>query len=272
MAERRAGATSTIAPGGASIPTASIGTSESPATSEPWLPPPSVVAAGEVGELDARPRRRRAARPRSGSRARPRRARARRGGRGALRRRSSASRRRPARSGAPRRRAGRPPRRPRGRATTSTAAVAVEPAGELAGVVAAARQPVDHAGAVRAVTTRSHAGEARPRSRDRRARPASGRGRSRRSRRSARGTRPARRPPRQRADGRVAARERLVRRVRARARARRSRSREVVDEEVEAVAGDEPAPDGGGVGVDRAARRGCGPTSGAPVTSDSKRL
>ena len=60
------GATSTIDCGCASIPIVSIGTSESPRASEPWLPPPGVMAAGEVGELDTRAPPRRARRRRSG--------------------------------------------------------------------------------------------------------------------------------------------------------------------------------------------------------------
>ena len=42
-----------IEPGSASSPTVSIGTSESPASSDPCEPPPRVVPPGEVGELPA---------------------------------------------------------------------------------------------------------------------------------------------------------------------------------------------------------------------------
>ena len=48
--------------------------------------------------------------------------------------------------------------------------------------------------------------------------------------------------------------------------------REVEDEEVEAVARDEPAADRGRVLVDRSPPRGLRTASGAPVTSDSNRL
>ena len=88
-----------------------------------------------------------------------------------------------------------------------------------------------------------------------RARRSSGRGRSRAARRSGRGTRPARRPPR--AASRIApvrVRERGVRGFRPGGVRGEVVVREVEDEEVEAVARDEPAPDHARVVVHGAAR------------------
>ena len=56
----------------------------------------------------------------------------------------------------------------------------------------------------------------------------------------------------QRTDRRVAARERLLGGVRSKGVRREVVVRQVVEEEVEGVAGDEPAPDGSRVRVDRA--------------------
>ena len=187
--------------GGGPSPTVSIGTSESAASSEPWLPPPRWC--GRRGR-------------RTPSRARPRRAPRRRSGSAS----AAAARARPSGSVvekrvvlvavAPRRRAGRPPR-------SSTIPAAGWPSSRSA--TPPRLVGVDHRRAVR----RGDAGRRRRRG-ARRARPSTGRGRSRRSRRSARGTRPARRRPPISAD----TRRRCVRapraRRRARPRARRSRS------------------------------------------------
>ena len=135
----------------------------------------------------------------------------------------------------------------------------VQPLRQRARVEPATGKPVDHAGAVRregddAVPRRGGKGVLQT---ARRARPASGRDRSRRPPRSARGT--PRHRPRLRAGATSAPSVRSsassdasgpdeVRRVVV--------VREVEDEEVEGVAGDEPAADGRRVLVDRPARAG----------------
>ena len=132
--------------------------------------------------------------------------------------------------------------------------LAVEPSRELGRVLAALRQPVDHARPVRGGHEHAvHPGEGRLQ-RDRPVDPGLaviGADHDRVALEEL--VRPARGLD-QRADRGIAPRQRLLRLLRAERVGREVVVGQVVDEEVEAVAGDEPAPDEPGVGVDRAGR------------------
>ena len=220
-----------IEAGGSPSPTVSIGTSESPRRERAVAAAADVVASGEVDELPARCRRdEHLARVRVAERTLD---------AGAPVRVAVEQRRGPRRRGC-----GRPPRRPRGRAATSTDGSPSSASREPARVVA-----VEHRRAVRGGDER--AGHVEPRGLLDRRLAVVGAEDDRVAREERVG---AAGGLEQRGDRGVGPAERLVRGVGAEGVRGVVVVREVVDEQVEAVARDEPAADRRRVGVDRAER------------------